>query len=93
MRSRERAPSAWSAKSGLCSFYVRRFAGLRRFDDFHTALGCARNLLASRLKTLVSHGILDRVAYKDDWGRGCHEYRLTDKGRDRSRRGRTDAVG
>ncbi len=58
------------------------FYGLRRFDDFHTALGCARNLLAARLKTLVSHGLLDRVAYKDDRGRGRHEYRLTDKGRD-----------
>jgi DNA-binding HxlR family transcriptional regulator len=58
------------------------FYGLRRFDDFHTALGCARNLLATRLKTLVSHGLLDRVAYKDDRGRGRHEYHLTDKGRD-----------
>jgi len=58
------------------------FYGLRRFDDFHTALGCARNLLATRLKTLVTHGILDRVAYQDDRGRGRHEYRLTDKGRD-----------
>jgi DNA-binding HxlR family transcriptional regulator len=58
------------------------FYGLRRFDDFHAALGCARNLLATRLKTLVSHGLLDRVAYKDDRGRGRHEYHLTDKGRD-----------
>ncbi|MDT5183891.1 MAG: hypothetical protein QOJ20_2131 [Mycobacterium sp.] len=58
------------------------FYGVRRFDDFHAALGCARNLLATRLKTLVTHGLLDRVAYQDDRGRGRHEYRLTDKGRD-----------
>lgn len=58
------------------------FYGVRRFDDFHTALGCARNLLASRLKTLVVHGLLDRVGYTDERGRGRHEYKLTDKGRD-----------
>jgi DNA-binding HxlR family transcriptional regulator len=58
------------------------FYGVRRFDDFHTALGCARNLLAARLKTLVAHELLERVAYQVDGGRGRHEYRLTDKGRD-----------
>src|SRR5258705_5024420 len=58
------------------------FYGVRRFDDFHAALGCARNLLATRLKTLVTHGLLDRVAYQDDTGLGRHEYRLTDKCRD-----------
>ena len=58
------------------------FYGVRRFDDFQTALGCARNLLATRLKTLVTHGLLDRVAYQDDRGRGRQEYRLTEKGRD-----------
>jgi DNA-binding HxlR family transcriptional regulator len=58
------------------------FYGVRRFDDFHTALGCARNLLATRLKTLVAHDLLERVAYTDERGRGRHEYRLTDKGRD-----------
>jgi DNA-binding HxlR family transcriptional regulator len=58
------------------------FYGVRRFDDFHTALGCARNLLASRLKTLVAHGLLERVGYTDERGRGRHEYKLTDKGRD-----------
>ena len=58
------------------------FYGVRRFDDFPTALGCARNLLAARLKTLVAHELLERVAYQDDGGRGRHEYRLTEKGRD-----------
>jgi DNA-binding HxlR family transcriptional regulator len=58
------------------------FDGVRRFDDFHAALGCARNLVAARLKTLVTHGLLERVAYQDERGRGRHEYKLTDKGRD-----------
>ncbi len=58
------------------------FYGIRRFDDFHAALGCARNLLATRLKTLVAQGLLERVAYRDDAGRSRDEYRLTDKGRD-----------
>ena len=40
------------------------FYGVRRFDDFHSALGCARNLLATRLKTLVENGLLERVAYR-----------------------------
>src|ERR1700692_2050210 len=57
------------------------FYGIRRFDDFHAALGGARILLATRLKTLVTHGLLERVAYQDV-GRSRDEYRLTDKGRD-----------
>ena len=41
------------------------FFGMRRFDDFHRALGCARNLLSERLATLVEHGVLERVAYRE----------------------------
>jgi DNA-binding HxlR family transcriptional regulator len=58
------------------------FYGVRRFDDFHAVLGCARNLLSARLKTLVAQGLLEKQAYRDDRGRQRHEYRLTDKGRD-----------
>ncbi|HYB34458.1 MAG TPA: helix-turn-helix domain-containing protein [Mycobacterium sp.] len=58
------------------------FYGVRRFDDFHAALGCARNLLSERLKTLVANGLLEKQPYKDDRGRRRDEYRLTDKGRD-----------
>ena len=35
------------------------FFGIRRFDDFHRALGCARNLLSDRLAKLVDHGVLE----------------------------------
>jgi DNA-binding HxlR family transcriptional regulator len=55
---------------------------VRRFDDFHAALGCARSLLSARLKTLVANGLLEKQPYQDDRGRRRDEYRLTDKGRD-----------
>src|SRR5690242_7492896 len=58
------------------------FYGVRRFDDFHAALGCARNLLSARLKTLVENGLLEKRAYRDDRGRRRGEYRLTATGRD-----------
>ncbi len=56
------------------------FNGVRRFDDFQARLGIARNVLATRLQSLVEHGILDRRLYQDRPER--YEYRLTEKGRD-----------
>lgn len=56
------------------------FYGVRRFADFHRALGCARNLLSARLRTLVEEGILSQVPYHESGSRGRFEYRLTDKG-------------
>jgi DNA-binding HxlR family transcriptional regulator len=56
------------------------FYGVRRFADFHRALGCARNLLSARLRTLVEEGILSRAPYHDPGARVRFEYRLTDKG-------------
>ena len=58
------------------------FHGVRRFDDFHRRIGCARNLLAARLATLVEHGILERHGYREPGSRPRSEYRLTDKGRE-----------
>jgi DNA-binding HxlR family transcriptional regulator len=58
------------------------FAGVRRFEQWQENLGVARNVLAARLKTLVSHGVLDRLPYSDRPPR-C-EYVLTPKGRDLS---------
>lgn len=54
------------------------FLGIRRFDEFVERLGIARNVLTSRLDTLVDAGILERRAY--DEGRGRYDYVLTDKG-------------
>ena len=58
------------------------FYGVRRFDEFHAALGCARNLLSARLKSLVANGLLEKQAYRDERGRRRDQYRLTEKGRD-----------
>jgi DNA-binding HxlR family transcriptional regulator len=55
------------------------FLGIRRFDDFVERLGISRNVLATRLDTLVAAGILERRPY--DEGRGRYDYLLTDKGR------------
>ena len=56
------------------------FYGLRRFDEFTTDLGIARNVLTDRLTKLVDQGVFERVAYEDRPPR--HEYVLTPKGRD-----------
>ena len=56
------------------------FNGVRRFDEFQSRLGIARNVLATRLQGLVEHGILDRRLYQERPER--YEYRLTEKGRD-----------
>lgn len=58
------------------------FYGVRRFDDLQAGLGCARNVLADRLRTLVEHGLLRREPYRVPGSRPRHEYRLTEKGLD-----------
>jgi DNA-binding HxlR family transcriptional regulator len=56
------------------------FFGVRRFGQMQRNLGIARTVLASRLKTLVAAGLLERRQYRDEpaW----FEYRLTSKGLD-----------
>ena len=54
--------------------------GARRFEDFMSGLGIARNVLTARLARLVELGILERVQYQDRPAR--YEYRLTRKGID-----------
>ena len=58
------------------------FMRARRFEDFQSGTGIARNILADRLKTLVDHDILERRPYAEYPGRTLYEYRLTDKGLD-----------
>lgn len=55
------------------------FLGVRRFDDFVDRLGISRNVLTTRLDTLVEAGLLERRPYDD--ARGRYDYLLTDKGR------------
>ena len=64
------------------SFLILRdaFRGIRRFDEFQSSLGIARNMLSRRLKRLVEAGLLETHPYSERPPR--HEYRLTDKGRD-----------
>jgi DNA-binding HxlR family transcriptional regulator len=56
------------------------FYGVRRFDDFVRALGCPRDVLSARLKTLVDEEILSRQPYREPGKRARSEYRLTPKG-------------
>jgi DNA-binding HxlR family transcriptional regulator len=56
------------------------FFGVRRFDQFQEAVGASPNILADRLKRLVTHGVFRKVRYSARPPR--YEYRLTEKGRD-----------
>jgi|TARA_B110000967_G_scaffold141004_1_gene144127 DNA-binding HxlR family transcriptional regulator len=56
------------------------FHGFNRFDDFHTELPVATNILADRLKLLVNEGIFYQQPYQVSPLR--YDYHLTDKGRD-----------
>jgi DNA-binding HxlR family transcriptional regulator len=53
--------------------------GVRRFSAFQKSLGCAKNILTVRLRTLVDHGILKTAPASD--GSAYQEYLLTPKGR------------
>jgi DNA-binding HxlR family transcriptional regulator len=55
------------------------FFGKRRFGEFQTSLGLAKNILCSRLQKLVSHGVMESVPASD--GSAYQEYALTEKGR------------
>jgi DNA-binding HxlR family transcriptional regulator len=54
--------------------------GLRRFGEFQRSLGAAKNILTTRLKTLVAQGILETAPASD--GSAYQEYALTKKGRE-----------
>jgi DNA-binding HxlR family transcriptional regulator len=56
------------------------FLGVRRFDDFQSRLGISRNILTTRLASLVEAGVLHKVPYEERPLR--HEYRLTERGFD-----------
>ncbi len=56
------------------------FLGHRRFDQFQSGTGIARNILSARLQSLVANGIFDRV--EEAGSDGYIEYRLTKKGLD-----------
>jgi DNA-binding HxlR family transcriptional regulator len=53
--------------------------GRRRFGEFQKSLGLAKNILTTRLHTLVDQGILELAPASD--GSAYQEYVLTAKGR------------
>jgi len=53
--------------------------GRRRFGEFQKSLGLAKNILTTRLRTLVERGILTTAPASD--GSAYQEYVLTPKGR------------
>jgi DNA-binding HxlR family transcriptional regulator len=53
--------------------------GRRRFGEFQASLGLAKNILATRLRSLIERGILKTVPASD--GSVYQEYVLTPKGR------------
>ncbi|WP_439630031.1 winged helix-turn-helix transcriptional regulator [Gemmata sp.] len=55
------------------------FIGKKRFGEFQTSLGVAKNILTVRLKKLVDDGVLEQVPASD--GSAFKEYALTEKGR------------
>src|SRR6185312_16270649 len=54
--------------------------GARRFDEFQSELGIARNILTTRLERLTELGILERFPLDDR--ANTDGYRLTEKGED-----------
>jgi DNA-binding HxlR family transcriptional regulator len=74
-----RALDVLRSRSG---FLVMRevFYGRRRFDDLARRLAMSPSSLATRLRALVSDGLLTRVSYQDTGARTRHEYTLTERG-------------
>lgn len=56
------------------------FDGISRFSEFQKNLGMAKNILSTRLRTLVAQEILQVSPAAD--GSAYQEYLLTDKGRE-----------
>jgi DNA-binding HxlR family transcriptional regulator len=55
------------------------FEGISRFGEFQRSLGLAKNILASRLRNLVAHGIFELQPCADN--SNYNQYVLTEKGR------------
>jgi DNA-binding HxlR family transcriptional regulator len=58
------------------------FGGMTRFAQFRDNLGVAPDVLTDRLATLVSYGVLERVAYQEPGERSRAAYVLTPAGRE-----------
>lgn len=80
--SNEMCPIARSlyAVGDMWSLLIVRdaFLGRKRFSEFQTSIGVAKNILTDRLRRLVSIGVLELVPASD--GSAYREYVLTEKG-------------
>ncbi len=56
--------------------------GMTRFEQFRESIGLTPDVLSERLATLVSAGIMTRVAYQEPGRRSRFEYHLTPAGRE-----------
>lgn len=56
--------------------------GHTRFSEFRDKLQISTDILTDRIETLVSHGVLERVPYRQPGSRVRFEYVLTPAGRD-----------
>lgn len=66
--------------TGRTLLIIRDILGdIRRFSELQRHLGAAKNILTTRLKALVDHGILKIVPASD--GSAYSEYSPTEKGR------------
>jgi DNA-binding HxlR family transcriptional regulator len=54
--------------------------GLTRYDEFQESTDIPNTTLSNRLRSLETHGIVERIAYQERPPR--HAYQLTEKGRD-----------
>jgi DNA-binding HxlR family transcriptional regulator len=55
--------------------------GQTRFSEFRDQLGVPTDILAARLATLVSAGILEKLSYREAGSRERSSYHLTEAGR------------
>src|SRR5215510_7964822 len=65
------------------SFLIIReaMAGTTRFSEFRGKLGIARDILTTRLATLVDVGVMRKIQYQEPGERTRDEYVLTDNGK------------
>jgi DNA-binding HxlR family transcriptional regulator len=82
IRKRLESPSvnALAVIGDRWTFVILRamFAGASRFDDIQAETGIARNILANRLRTSETNGLVSRRAYQTRPVR--YEYKLTEMG-------------
>lgn len=58
------------------------FEGITRFEEFRESLGIATDVLSARLSSLVEHGVMEKVEYREPGVRRRFAYVLSDAGRE-----------